>query len=197
MPPAFDAASWPALQRARRTVVVVDMVESVRLIEAHEEDTVRRWQQFVAEVNTQLLPAQQGRLVKSLGDGLLCEFAAVRPAVLSALAMQRLATRLNDGYPDEQAIHLRIGAHTADVIVDALDVYGSGVNLAARLAGVSDSTGCVVSAEVRDELTDGLDADIEDLGACYLKHLPDRCMPIACASPASAMLFTSSTRTPS
>ena len=173
MPPAFDAASWPALQRARRTVVVVDMVESVRLIEAHEEDTVRRWQQFVAEVNTQLLPAQQGRLVKSLGDGLLCEFAAVRPAVHSALAMQRLATRLNDGYPDEQAIHLRIGAHTADVIVDALDVYGSGVNLAARLAGVSDSTGCVVSAEVRDELTDGLDADIEDLGACYLKHLPE------------------------
>jgi class 3 adenylate cyclase len=104
--------SWPALQRVRRTVVMVDMVESVRLIEAHEEDTVRRWQRFVSEVSTQVLPAQHGRLVKSLGDGLLCEFEDARPAVASALHMQQAAWRLNDGYPAEQAIHLRIGAHT-------------------------------------------------------------------------------------
>lgn len=185
MPPGFDAASWPALQRARRTVVVVDMVESVRLIEAHEEDTVRRWQQFVAEVSTQLLPAQHGRLVKSLGDGLLCEFASVQPAMQSALAMQRMATRLNDGYPQEQAILLRIGAHTADVIVDALDVYGSGVNLAARLGQLAGPGEIVVSAEVRDHLVPELDADVEDLGDCFMKHvqLPVRAFRVGAPGP--------------
>jgi len=164
---------WPALQRARRTVVMVDMVESVRLIEAHEEDTVRRWQQFVGEVSTQLLPAHRGRLVKSLGDGLLCEFEDARPAVASAVQMQQAAHRLNDGYPAEQAIRLRIGAHTANLIVDERDVYGVGVNLAARLAQLAGPGEIVVSPEVRDSLVDGLDVTIADLGDCYVKHVQE------------------------
>jgi adenylate cyclase len=171
MPPLAGDLPWPALQRARRTVVVVDMVESVRLMEANEEDTVRRWQHFVGEVATQVLPAQQGRLVKSLGDGLLCEFPDVASAVQSALDMQQLAAPLNKGRAAGEAIHMRIGAHTTDLIVDALDVYGSGVNLAARLATLAGPGEIVVSAEVRDGLTDGLDADFEDLGPCYLKHM--------------------------
>jgi len=164
-------AQWPVYRRAARTVVVVDVVESVRLIEQNEEDTVRRWQAFVGEVVTQLLPQHGGRLVKSLGDGLMVEFAAVPSAIQCAIAMQSTIAKANQSRRRDECLYLRIGAHVADVIVDELDIYGSGVNLAARLTTLAGPGEIVVSAEVRDALTDGLDAEIEDLGDCYLKHV--------------------------
>src|SRR5205814_2755191 len=164
-------AQWPMFRRAARTVVVVDLVESVRLIEQDEEDTVRRWQTFVGEVVTTLLPQHGGRLVKSLGDGLMVEFEAVPPAIQCALAMQQTIQQSNVGRPSDRWMCLRIGAHVADVIVDEHDIYGSGVNLAARLATLAGPGEIVVSADVRHHLTAGLDADTEDLGECYLKHL--------------------------
>lgn len=152
---------------------------------AHEDDTVLRWQQFVGEVSVQVLPPRDGRLVKSLGDGMLCEFPSVAPAIDCALTMHGIARRLSEGHAADQAIQLRIGAHTADVIVDELDIYGSGVNLAARLMTLAGPGEIVVSAEVRDELTPGFDADVEDLGECYLKHLsePVRAYRIGHAQP--------------
>ena len=77
MQPASSEAQWPTYRRASRTVVVVDLVESVRLIEQHEEDAVHRWQALVSEVVATLLPRHGGRLVKSLGDGLMLEFETV------------------------------------------------------------------------------------------------------------------------
>lgn len=168
---SIDDLSLQALHRTRCSVVVVDMVESVRLIAANEEDTVQRWRRFVGEVIAHVLPEKLGRLVKSLGDGLLCEFATALPAVEAALGMLQVARTLNEGHAGDSAIELRIGVHTADVIVDELDVYGSGVNLAARLMTLAGPGEIVVSSEARDELTAGLDAELEDLGECYLKHL--------------------------
>ena len=164
-------AQWPVLRRAARTVVVVDVVESVRLIEQDEEGTVRRWQAFVGEVVTRLLPKYGGRLVKSLGDGLMVEFGAVPPAIQCAIDMQSTIAKANQGRATEQWLCLRVGAHAADVIVDDLDIYGSGVNLAARLTTLAGPGEIVVSADVRDLLAPGLDGDIEDLGECRVKHL--------------------------
>ena len=164
-------AQWPMFRRAARTVVVVDLVESVRLIEQDEEDTVRRWQAFVGEVVTRLLPPHGGRLVKSLGDGLMVEFEAVPPAIQCAIAMQTAISQSNQGRPTDRWMCLRIGAHVADVIVDERDIYGAGVNLAARLTTLAGPGEIVVSADVRDGLTAGLDAELEDLGECYLKHM--------------------------
>ena len=164
-------APWPALRRASRTVVVVDVVESVRLMEQDEDDTIRRWQSFVGEVVTKLLPASGGRLVKSLGDGLMLEFESVPPAIQCALAMQQAIQPYNSGRPSERWMCLRIGVHVADVVVDERDIYGAGVNLAARLATLGGPGEIVVSAEVRDELVPGLDADVTDLGDCYLKNV--------------------------
>lgn len=164
-------APWPALRRASRTVVVVDMVESVRLMEQDEDDTVRRWQAFVREVTQRLLPEGAGRLVKSLGDGLMLEFESVPPAIQCALAMHHAAEHCNVGLPADRWMCLRMGAHVSDVIVDELDIYGSGVNLAARLATLARPGEAVVSVEVRDRLVPGLDADVDDLGLCHLKHV--------------------------
>jgi class 3 adenylate cyclase/tetratricopeptide (TPR) repeat protein len=173
MSATFSEAQWPVFRRAARTVVVVDLVESVRLIEQNEEDTVRRWQAFVGEAVTRLLPAHGGRLVKSLGDGLMVEFDTVPPAIQCAIAMHSTLDQTNQGRAQDRWMCLRVGAHVADVIVDERDIYGAGVNLAARLTSLAGPGEIVVSSAVRDRLVDGLDAEVEDLGACYLKHLSE------------------------
>jgi len=164
---------WPELRQERRVIVVVDVVESVRLMQANEADVIDRWRRFVNEVRTQVLPANGGRLVKSLGDGLLLEFESVASAVSAAFSLQRRVGAYNEGRGRDAMIALRVGVHRADVVIDQFDLYGTGVNLAARLATLALPGGTVASAPVRDELVDGLDADIEDLGDCFLKHLSE------------------------
>jgi len=168
--PAEDTG-WPQLHRARRAIVVVDVVESVRLMQQHEDDVIDRWRRFVNQVRTEVLPVHGGRLVKSLGDGMLLEFSEARAAVAAAELIQRLVDPYNRGRAADAEMRLRIGVHVADVVVDELDVYGAGVNLAARIAGLASPGGVVVSADVRDLLVPGLDADVEDMGECYLKHI--------------------------
>lgn len=164
------ADDMPALQRARRAIVVVDVVESVRLMQADEAGVIDRWRRFVNEVRTEVLPAHGGRLVKSLGDGMLLEFEEVAQAVAAAFDAQLRIGAYNHATANEEAIALRVGVHVADIVVDDLDVYGAGVNLAARLAGLAGLGEIVASPEVRDQLVVDLDADIEDLGECYVKH---------------------------
>lgn len=171
--PTQPSPDWPELRHQRRVIVVVDVVESVRLMQANEADVIDRWRRFVNEVRTQVLPVHGGRLVKSLGDGLLLEFETVPAAVRFAHATHSLVGRGNLGYADDSKMNLRIGAHVADVVVDELDIYGSGVNLAARITSLAGPGETVVSSEVRDQLVLGLDAGIEDLGESYLKHLSE------------------------
>lgn len=166
LPSALDDPEWVV-----RTLMFVDVVESVRLMEENENDSVRRWRQLVGTVERDILPAHRGRLVKSHGDGLLLEFPVVPPAVKAAFALQRAGASANQGVPPSQQILLRIGVHFGHLLADDHDVYGTGVNLAARLTGLAGPGEIVVSADVRDQLTPVLDADIEDLGSCYLKHV--------------------------
>ncbi|MGH6624922.1 MAG: adenylate/guanylate cyclase domain-containing protein, partial [Burkholderiaceae bacterium] len=154
-----------------RSILVVDVVESVRLMQEDEQGTVRRWRTYADHVATQVVPAHGGRLVKSLGDGLMIEFPRAPAAVDAAFALQRLSNIANDGVADGLKLRLRIGIHVSPLIADQHDVYGHGVNLAARLTTLAGPDEIVVSAEVRDQLTPALDADIEDLGECYLKHV--------------------------
>jgi adenylate cyclase len=158
-------------ERAIRTVLVVDVAESVRLMEESEEDTVSRWRSFVQGVTAGILPAHSGRLVKSLGDGMLIDFPQVQEAVKAAFEIQDACVRANQGMPLGRQMLLRMGIQVSELISDEHDVYGRGVNLAARLATLAGPSEIVVSADVRDQLTPVLDADIEDLGECYLKHI--------------------------
>src|SRR2546423_5365761 len=139
--------------RATRAVLVVDVVESVRLIEQDEEGAISRWLGFVEHVETSLLPASMGRLVKSLGDGILTEFPDVRSAVSAALAIQEASNRENLAQPPDRQMLLRMGIEVSDIIIDEHDVYGRGVNLAARLASLAGPGETGVSARLRDQLT--------------------------------------------
>jgi adenylate cyclase len=157
--------------RVIRVVLFVDLFESVRLMENDEDDTVARWRRLVECVEHEILPAYEGRLVKSMGDGLLLEFPRVPPAVAAAFAIQKRCNDANTGMPSERHMLLRMGQHLGYLIADQHDVYGQSVNLASRLTTLAGPGEIVVSAAVRDQLTPVLDADVEDLGECYLKHV--------------------------
>lgn len=160
-----------SLPKHTKVLVVLDVVESVRLMEQDEDDFVRRWHQFVHYAEQQVLPLHHGRIVKSLGDGLMLEFADTHGCVKAAFALQDHTQQGNSGYPEARRMHLRIGAHVAEFFADAHDIYGTDVNLTARIATLAGPGEIVVTAEVRDNLTAGLDAEIEDLGECHLKHV--------------------------
>jgi adenylate cyclase len=160
-----------APQPTTATLLIIDVVESVRLMEANEQDAVRQWQRLVELVVHDVLPEHAGRLVKSLGDGLMLEFATARPAVHAALHIQQLCHATNHGVAPQKRMQLRAGIHTGTYVKDAHDIYGADVNLAVRLTTLAGPGETIVSAPVRDQLTPVLDGDIEDLGDCYMKHL--------------------------
>jgi adenylate cyclase len=201
-----------ALVRQETVVLLVDLVESVRLMREHEAFTVRRWADFVRIVTTDILPRYRGVLVKSLGDGLLARFETVPDATDAAAAMHRTLAAQNSAIPEEQHFDLRAGINAAMAWSDGIDIYGTGVNLAARLATLAGPGETIASASAheqlaaalatlakpgetigsaaaRDELTHGVDASCEDLGECILKHFdkPVRAYRVGPPSPLASL----------
>ena len=164
---AFD------LPRRQKVVLVMDLVESVRLMAAHEAAVVQRWHGFVQHARAHVLPRHHGRHVKSLGDGLLAEFDSAPEAVGAAQELHHFFDDSNAALPADQRFHLRAGLNAAQIYIDSVDVYGAGVNLAARVASLAGPGETIVTTQVRDELTDGLDGELRDMGECYLKHVPE------------------------
>lgn len=160
------------MTRSTKVLLVMDVVESVRLMEQDQDDFVRRWQQLVEHAE-QILPLHGGRIVKSLGDGLMLEFASPQGCVKASFALQHFSQQANTSLPFEWQMHLRIGGHLAEFVTDKHDIYGTDVNLTARITTLAGPGELVVSAELRDELTAGLDVDVEDLGECHLKHVKE------------------------
>jgi adenylate cyclase len=153
-----------------KVVLVIDLVESVRLMASHEAAVVDQWRGFMAGASEQTIPRHRGRLVKSLGDGLLAEFDQPADAVRADMAMHAHFVPVNRQLPTQEQLWLRAGINASHLYVSEHDVYGHGVNLAARVAGLADPGDTVVTAPVRDGIVDGVDGDVEDMGESYLKH---------------------------
>ncbi|MGE0332530.1 MAG: adenylate/guanylate cyclase domain-containing protein [Ramlibacter sp.] len=154
-----------------KVITVLDVVESVRLMEQDQHDFIQRWHYFVEQAREHVLPQHGGRMLKSLGDGLMLEFADAQGCVKASFALQELCRQGNEGRRPDQQMHLRVGAHLCEFVSDQYDIYGTDVNLTARIATLAGPGETVVTASLRDRLTAGLDADIEDLGECHLKHV--------------------------
>lgn len=168
------ATSFPGLPfEAYKVVLVIDLVESVRLMAGHEAAVVARWRAFMDHAAQRVLPQHGGRLVKSLGDGLLAEFDQPVNAVRSASELHAFFKPSNLQLPADQQMHLRAGIHASHLYVGEHDVYGHGVNLAARVATLGDAGDTVVTAPVRDGIVDGIDGIVDDMGESYLKHWPE------------------------
>jgi TolB-like protein/class 3 adenylate cyclase/CRP-like cAMP-binding protein len=158
------------VQRQRRAVLVGDALDSVELMERDEERTLERWRSFFAHATAEVIPTHAGRsLSRTLSNGFLAEFPDAVQAVRCAFQLQQDLARFNAA-AEAPPLGLRIGIHVADVIVETFNVLGDGVNVAARLAELANAGETVVSAAVRDQLTSGVEASVEDLGEQRLRN---------------------------
>ena len=133
------------------------MVGYSRLMERDEQGTLERLKAHRKELVEPLLAEHRGRIVKLMGDGLLCEFPSVVDAVACAVAIQRGMAGRETGVAEAERVRFRIGINTGDVIIEGDDIYGDGVNVAARLEGLAEPGGVCVSGKVREELRRRLD----------------------------------------
>lgn len=160
-------------RRQRSAVLFADLVESVRLYSQHEASVIERWQAYVQQVRHDIAKASGGRLVRTTGDGLLLEFPLADQAVTAAFALHAALPRFNLGLPDSARFWLRIGVHLAEVVAAPQELYGAGVNVAARLASLAQPGQTLATAQFRHELADGALAVVQDLGLRFVKHMDD------------------------
>ena len=165
--PDFDAE----LHFETTTIMFADVVESVRLIEQDEVRNVKRIRALLKQLAATVVLTHSGILLERRGDGLLIKFLDAKHATACALDMHTQAASSNWGSDPEQRIALRIGIHSAEVIADADAIYGQGINLASRVTSLAGAGETVISAAARDQLVAGVDADLTDLGECFVKHV--------------------------
>lgn len=166
-PEDFDAE----LHIETTTIMFADVVESVRLIEQDELANVTRIRALLKRLAEEVVPKHNGTVLERRGDGLLIKFPDARCAAACALDLHA-AAKDQPASPDrEDVIALRIGVNTTEVLTDSHALYGRGINLTARITSLANAGETVASASVRDQLVAEVDADIEDLGECYIKHL--------------------------
>src|SRR5246500_1729215 len=150
--------------RRLAAILAADVAGYSRLIGADEEGTLERLKALRRELLDPKIAEHHGRIVKITGDGLLVEFASVVDAVRCAVEVQRAMPERNTSVAAESRIELRIGINLGDVIVEGDDLYGDGVNIAARIEALADAGGVLVSNTVHDHVRDRLPLVFEDLG---------------------------------
>src|SRR5579863_7442594 len=157
-------------ERRLAAVLAADVAGYSRLIGADEEGTLGRLKSLRAELIDPAVAVHRGRIVKTTGDGLLVEFASVVDALRCAVEWQRGMAERNAGIPDDR-IDFRIGINVGDVVVEDGDIFGDGVNVAARLEALAEPGGICVSARIQEDAAGRLDLEFEDLGEQSLKNI--------------------------
>jgi TolB-like protein/tetratricopeptide (TPR) repeat protein len=176
------------VQRRLAAILAADVVGYSRMMEADEAGTLARLKALRAEFLHPKIAEYGGRIVNTTGDGTLVEFPSAVDAVQHAVEVQAELARRNADLPEERRIVLRIGINVGDVIIDGEDVYGDGVNLAARLEALANPGGICVSANVADQARGRLAADFNDLGEQHVKNItrPVRVFAVAAAAGTTA-----------
>ncbi len=160
-------------KRRLAAILAADMVDYARLMEADESGTLARLKAHRTELIDPAIQKNNGRLIKTTGDGMLVEFASVVDAVQCAAEIQRRMARRNADMPDDRRIDFRIGINLGDIIVEDEDVYGDGVNIAARLETLAEPGGICLSGPAYDQLKAKLDLGYADLGEKKLKNISE------------------------
>lgn len=178
--------------RQRRAILVAEISDSVAMMERDEERTVERYRAFLAHATSQTVPTHAGRsMLRIPADGFVAEFPEAVQALNCAFELHGELARFNAKL-EAPALGMRIGIHIADVIVEAFNVLGDGVNVAARLAELANPGETIVSAQVRDQLTSGVEASIEDLGEQRLRNRERAVRAFRAWPPAQGVIWTPS-----
>ena len=159
------------VQRRLAAILVADVVAYSRLMEKDEAGTLERLKALRADLIDPRIAADGGRIVKTMGDGLLVEFPSAVDAVRNALDIQAVMARRNADLAEDRRMEFRVGINLGDVIIEGDDIHGDGVNVAARLEGLCEPGGVYVSGSVFDQVTGKLDAWFDDLGEQTVKNL--------------------------
>jgi adenylate cyclase len=159
------------MERRLAAVLAADMAGYSRLMEADEQGTLARLRTHRIELIDPAIAKNQGRIIKTTGDGMLVEFASVADAVRCAVEIQERMQRRNADVPKDRQIWFRIGINLGDIIFDQGDIFGDGVNIASRIEGLAEVGGISVTAAVYDQVADRLEVVFEDLGEKTLKNL--------------------------
>ena len=167
----MEPAGPARVERRLAGILAADVAGYSRLIEADEEGALSRLKTLRSEVIDPKIAGYHGRLVKTTGDGLLVEFASVVDALRCAVEMQTALAKSNDRMPPDRRIAFRIGINVGDIVVEDGDIFGDGVNVAARLEGLAEPGGICVSARVREDAAGKLDLAFEDIGEQSLKNI--------------------------
>ena len=160
-----------SLERRLTTMLAADVVGYSRLMEFDEQSTHAALQTHLNEFIIPHIEKRNGRIVKLMGDGLLAEFDSVVDAVESALTLQKGMAGRNSEVPKDSQLILRIGIHLGDVIVEKGDIFGDGVNVAARLEAMAEPGAVCVSQQVLDHVETKIKVVRNDLGRCKVKNL--------------------------
>jgi adenylate cyclase len=170
----FLGIGWMSEARVERrlaAILAVDVAGYSRLMGEDEEGTLAALRAIRRELGDPKIKEHRGRIVKTTGDGLLVEFASVVDAVGCAVETQREMATRNAGIPPERRIEFRMGINLGDIIVEDGDIFGDGVNIAARLEALAEPGGICVTRVVRDQVRDKLDFSFADMGEQQVKNI--------------------------
>jgi len=163
----------PDVERRLAAIMLADVVGYSRLMGADEDGTLAALKRVYGEVIDPSIAQHKGRIVKTIGDGLLAEFPSVLEAMRCAIAVQREMIQRSAGESSETRLCFRIGVNLGDVIVDDGDIFGDGVNVAARLESIAETNGIAIAGSVYEQIHARLDVGYHDLGEQKLKNISD------------------------
>ncbi len=167
----MDPAGQARVERRLAAILAADVAGYSRLIGVDEGGTLGRLRTLRRELLDPKIAEHRGRLVKTTGDGLLVEFGSVVDALRCAVEVQREMAGRDAEVPDDIRIELRIGINVGDIVVEDGDIFGDGVNVAARLEGLAEPGGICVSARVQEDAAGKLDLVFDDIGEQHLKNI--------------------------
>src|SRR3979490_2220261 len=159
------------MQRRLAAILAADVVGYSRLWGADEMGTRTSLKSHRRELVDSAVAEHRGRIVKTTGDGMLVEFASVVDAVSCAVNVQRGMVRPNAGIPQDKQIVFRIGINVGDIIIDGDDIFGDGVNIAARLEALCEPGGLCISRAANDQIRDKLSLAFADMGEQAVKNI--------------------------
>ena len=159
------------VERRLTAILAADVAGYSRLMGIDEEGTHKDLKAHRRNLVEPKIEQHKGRIIKNTGDGFLAEFTSVVDAVRCATEIQQEMIARNTGVADDKRIEFRMGIHQGDIIIDSGDIFGDGVNLAARLENIADPGGICVSARVQEDLGSALDLTFDDIGEHHLKNI--------------------------